>query len=249
MCFFIYCLLYADERTARFPSLHDSAPTLYNLDSNSYMYKSVATQFNAKWNIPSGRTPTIHLIWRVHVKPGVEKAYELYRQSVENNRECTTQLLPNGKPQTAGNEQRRWHGTSVDSACQVGYEAGNDNICDSASCAVCRIMENSYDIGRAAIGMMGAGIYFSSTSSKSNDYNRGSAKTVNNKKLKCMFLNKVVVGSTKKYGSFTVVKKSDLGTQFDSVCLDPQNCNLADEVVVFDSSACIPRYLVVYEPL
>jgi hypothetical protein len=111
---------------------------------------------------------------------------------------------------SAGNENRRWHGTRR--ACNLG-DKGHTQFCSSATCSLCSIIRNSFDLslfgkktgwGRYVPSVIrtspgsnqmitrrfGKGLYTSSTSSKSNDYSHNDCKS----HLKAILLNKVVVG-------------------------------------------------------
>ena len=67
-----------------------------------------------------------------------------------------------------GNENRRWHGTRR--RCNIG-DKGVTTFCAHSRCALCSIIKTSFDLSffKAATGWgkFGAGIYTSSTSSKS----------------------------------------------------------------------------------
>ncbi|CAG8481935.1 15687_t:CDS:2 [Cetraspora pellucida] len=96
--------------------------------------------------------------------------------------------------------------------------------------------------------IFGRGIYFSGTSSKSDDYNDGSLKDFYGVSYKVMILNKVVVGK----GHPLTVDNMTLTAPppgYDSVLGEPsQTGNLNyDEVVVYREEASIPQYLIVYK--
>ncbi|CAJ0745802.1 12511_t:CDS:2 [Entrophospora sp. SA101] len=94
----------------------------------------------------------------------------------------------------------------------------------------------------------GNGIYFSATSSKSDDYNFGSQKSFNGAKYKTMLLNKVVVGNGRQL-IFNNDKLNKPPHGYNSVLGEPNlmgNLNY-DEVVVYKEKACIPQYLIVYK--
>jgi hypothetical protein len=127
----------------------------------------------------------------------------------------------------------------------------SDTLCSDMTCAVCRIITEGYKLIYAKTTKFkyqrfGDGIYFSSTSSKSDDFNRGSLKYYNGVNYKVMFLNKVVVG---KALELTQENRTLTGPPInhDSVVGEPSALLYYDELVVYNESACIPQYLIVYE--
>ena len=71
------------------------------------------------------------------------------------------------KGKSAGNENRRWHGTRR--RCNIG-DKGFITPCTDYKCSLCSILKTSFDIkffkGATGWGRFGVGIYTSSTSSK-----------------------------------------------------------------------------------
>ncbi|RIB04892.1 hypothetical protein C2G38_645383 [Gigaspora rosea] len=140
---------------------------------------------------------------------------------------------------TAGNEQRRFHGTSV--SCRIG-ETGQ--LCSSNACAVCCIIKNGYKIFETTnFQRYGRGLYFSSISSKSDDY----VKNNSGLNYRVMFLNRVIVGKAYKCtNDYTGLLHPPQG--YDSVIGVPDsNGSLNyDEVVLYREDSCIPKYLIAY---
>jgi hypothetical protein len=148
---------------------------------------------------------------------------------------------------TKGNEQRRFHGTKM--KCLLGIKT--DSLCSDITCAVCGIITEGYKLVYAKTSKFkylkfGDGIYFSATSSKSDGFNRESLRYCNNAKYKVMFLNKVIAGRT-----FELTQENRELTgppaNYDSVVAEPGTNLYYDELIVYNESACIPQYLVVYE--
>ena len=50
---------------------------------------------------------------------------------------------------TAGNENRRWHGTLR--SCTLG-DPGNTQLCTQAACAQCSILRTSFDVAKLKCG-------------------------------------------------------------------------------------------------
>jgi len=145
-----------------------------------------------------------------------------------------------------GNENRRWHGTKR--RCNIG-DKGFTSFCTDSRCSLCCIIKTSFNLsffkGATGWGRFGAGIYTSSTSSKSNDYSKNEG---NASKWKALLLNKVVVGKGKKLtNDDTTLTQPPPG--YNSVLAEvvPGGSLNYDELVVYDNDAARPSYLVMYE--
>ena len=113
-----------------------------------------------------GSPPTIDTIWDVH-DPVLVQKHVAYASSIGN-------VPVHGSGKNPGNQQRRFHGTRL--ACSF-----NGTVCSDSSCAICSIMRNGFDLGRAgqAAGTrFGAGAYSSSTSSKAHSYTKANGGNV-----------------------------------------------------------------------
>ncbi|KAJ3483578.1 hypothetical protein NLI96_g6220 [Meripilus lineatus] len=94
-------------------------------------------------------------------------------------------------------------------------------------------------------GRFGAGIYTSSTSSKSDDYSTSPDPRTS---LKAMVLNKVVVGKGYKMTQDnTSLTAPPAG--FDSVLAEKGTRLNHDELVVYVNEAIRPSYLVIYDEI
>ncbi|CAG8478798.1 28710_t:CDS:10 [Dentiscutata erythropus] len=214
--------------------VRNNAPMILKLPEDNQKYKDVSNQFIQSWKHPEKDLPEIYSIWKIYCTETLSSQYRLYREKVEGKQLLSGKPFPKGNSQrlmSAGNEQRRFHGTKT--ACSIGI--GNSNhLCSNKSCSVCCIIRK--------------GIYFSATSSKSDDYNTASLTVLNNISYKVMLLNKVVVGKgyslTNDNG-----KLSSPPTGYDSILGEPSaNGSLNyDEIVVFKDEASIPQYLIVYK--
>jgi len=144
---------------------------------------------------------------------------------------------------SAGNENRRWHGTRRE--CNLG-DQGQTKFCSSPTCSLCCIIRTSYDLKlfgkNTGFGRFGRGIYTSSTSSKSNDY----AKNHCTSNLKAILLNKVVVGK-----GYKTVRDNRTLTRpppgYDSVLAETGGTLNYDELVVYRNEAIRPSYLIMYD--
>ncbi|KAF9790543.1 hypothetical protein BJ322DRAFT_999764 [Thelephora terrestris] len=213
------------------------APVIIEVPKDHENYKSVKKQFTRSWRHDT-TCPKVKRVYKIIVTEASLNQYQVYLDSVE----ARGDFLATGK--SRGNENRRWHGTKR--RCCIG-DKGTTKICTNSRCSLCRIIQNSFDITLSkkatGWGRFGAGIYTSSTSSKSNDYskNRGI-----NSNWKALLLNKVVVGNGKK-----VTKNKTSLTEppegYDSVVAVPGGSLNYDELVVYKNEAIRPSYLVMYK--
>jgi len=199
-------------------------------------FKSVANQFQVSWR-HSSTCPTVRRIYKVVLKQSFMAKYDAYRTSVENHGRFVA------KGRSAGNENRRWHGTNRE--CRLG-DYGNTTFCNSTSCSLCSILRNSYDTNRfgqkTGWGRFGAGIYTSSTSSKSNDYSNNITPST----MKAILLNKVVVGrGYQMYQDNTSLTAPPAG--FDSVIAQVGVSLNHDELIVYTNDAIRTSFLVLYD--
>ncbi|CAG8493993.1 3347_t:CDS:2, partial [Funneliformis mosseae] len=233
-----------------------NVPCLFKLPVNAEKYKDVLNQFKMAWRHPHKRVPQVHSIWKIYCNDILNNKYNTYKAEVERMHQLEGKPFPKGEGQrtmSVGNEQRRFHGTKM--KCQVGLQ--NNKICSDKQCSVCAIIREGYKLKyvgtgtiSAAFQRFGSGIYFSGTSSKSDDYNEGSLVNYLGVNYKVMLLNKIVVGK-----GYALTKDAMTLTSppvgFDSVLGEPStsgNLNY-DEVVVYKEEASIPQYLIVYETL
>ncbi|CAG8764310.1 4887_t:CDS:2 [Cetraspora pellucida] len=219
-----------------------SLPQLLLIKSKRFLfitnerYKSIENQFLSSWKHQNKLIPQIFKIFKIK-NGNLEDRYNIKRTLVERNRNLANKPF-NGRRMTAGNEQKRFHGTSV--VCKIG-ETGK--LCSSNKCAVCCIIKNGYKIFETNKNFQrfGKGLYFSSTSSKSDDY----IKNNSGSSYKVMLLNKVIVGNAYKLATnCTGLLHPPQG--YDSVIGIPGGNLNYDEVVLYHEDSCLPRYLIVY---
>lgn len=157
-----------------------------------------------------------------------------------------------------------FHGTQ--SLCDFGIDA-SASPCTQEGCALCNLCCLGFRTvfsaprggdGRQAFERFGRGIYFSSTSSKSDDYSaRGQRRALSGHRLRVMLLCDVAAG--KAYRTRTDVSNhaavlGTLGEGYDSILGQGKweahgegNLNY-DELVVYNQAQAIPTHLIVYEP-
>jgi len=202
-------------------------------------FRTISDQFETSWRHTTKKCPNVRRVYKIVNSPALVNSYDTYRAAIEKSGQFIT------KGRTAGNENRRWHGTRRE--CNVG-DKGCTVLCSSTNCPMCSIIQNSFDLGRwgtkTGWGRFGKGIYTSSTSSKSDDY----ASNDSNSKLKAILLNKVVVGN----GCKLMHDDSKLTAPpqgFDSVLAEAGGSLNYDELVVYRNEAIRPSFLVMYDDL
>ncbi|CAH1757966.1 8503_t:CDS:2 [Entrophospora sp. SA101] len=236
-------------------SIKKMAPCLLKLPSNGQKYKDITNQFTAAWKHPHKMVPEITAIWKIFCSEDLNSRYNVYRDEVENHHKLAGKFFPKGdgkRKMSPGNEQRRFHGTKT--TCNIGLTS-DGSVCEDPTCAVCSIIKGGYKLRfvgtgtiSAAFQRFGRGIYFSGTSSKSDDYNEGSLKYFQGSNYKVMILNKVVVGQGYQLTKDNM-KLVEPPPGFNSILGEPSktgNLNY-DEVVVYREEASIPQYLIVYK--
>ncbi|KAJ3011920.1 hypothetical protein HKX48_006566, partial [Thoreauomyces humboldtii] len=213
-------------------------PCLKLLDPKSSAYKSVADQFDSTWRHPMNikAKGNIYAVYKIQVRPDIMKRYDAYREKVEASGKFSGKK--NGtKVLTRGNEQRRFHGTSL--LCNLGMPNGTVQFCKNSGCSTCSIIQSSFDmrfygatsrvsssaecfgtsIGHSLHafrqGTLGRGIYTSATSSKSHDYTKTARPP-----YRAMLLNTVVCGKIKRMSS-TATHLTDAPSGFDAVVGEP----------------------------
>eukprot|EP01133_Synstelium_polycarpum_P011958 gene11958-13938_t len=193
---------------------------LQQINHNHKKYATIETQFQKSWKHP-GAKGVLQRIYIVVPSKAALASYESYKTKV-------------------GNEQRRWHGTK--SLCLIGADE-RAAPCTNPGCAVCNICRTSFSIFPGAKwNRFGDGVYFSATSSKSNDYIKSSIPNPN----KVMFLCRVALGNPKNEYTDQCHYKAPPPGYNSVVGLPGQGLNY-DEAVVYDTRACIPSYLIVFQ--
>ncbi|CAG8686563.1 768_t:CDS:2, partial [Scutellospora calospora] len=138
-----------------------------------------------------------------------------------------------------GNEHQLFHGTKAE-------------ICIKNTCAICCILKEGYKLNHANCGLFGKGIYFSSTSSKCDNFSSNLLENYEGVNYKVMLLNNVALGKIYRptENDFTLTNPPH---KYDSVIGDPKIVkNLKDlkhdEIIVYKEEASIPKFLIVYQP-
>ena len=192
------------------------------------------SQFTNAWR--SGNAPRVERVYEVRPSPILVESHKRYAKLV-------------------GNVRRRFHGTRA--ACSFGVDLGAAP-CDDSRCALCSILSTSFSIRHAGTGpnaarvafgaaaglRYGRGLYFSATSSKSNDYAAGSERILHGRRWRTLFVASVAAG--KAYCTYD--KELDLTKPpdgYDSVVGEVGPHLNYDELVVYDQDAALPSFLLV----
>lgn len=209
-------------------------------------YNNIKNQFLGKWK--KDGSPTLERIFEIKLADEIHENFDGYCEAVAKR---------DGRNGSA-NVLDRFHGTS--STCNVGVNVGQ-RPCSKAGCNVCGILNHGFQRKKAGTGQVGgwlrygSGVYCSGTSGKANDYAKGSAIDYNGKTFRTMFRVKAAAGRSYKdrVGSLTTLKEPPLdpakGGRFDSVMGETGKSGGAlnyDELVVYEDSAIIPAYFLVY---
>ena len=161
-------------------------------------------------------------------------------------------------------EVRRFHGTSLSAGCSFGI-ALQQPPCDNVDCALCRICSGGFQLSHVGSGAgarlggfqrYGNGLYFSGTSSKSNDYACNAVRGRREGTFRAMFMCKVLRGQRYSTPDSSMTQQEvdgRIGSGFTSVeglpgagpgTRDQLNY---DELVVYNDADCIPSYIIVYK--
>lgn len=194
-------------------------------------YDGLKEQFQKQWKKRESGVPVVQRIYKITNPPEVYSDFEAYAAKV-------------------GNVQRRFHGTSLDSKCTLGVHL-DKAPCNSSKCAICNICRVGFDMalsgGNTNFLRYGGGLYFSATSGKSNDY--AGKVAFGGKTYKAMFVCKVAAGKpfiTKKGDTSEFQHLGIPPVGYDSVVGEPGQALNYDELVVYNNSAAIPCYLIIY---
>ncbi|KAJ3739016.1 hypothetical protein DFH05DRAFT_708172 [Lentinula detonsa] len=240
----LMCLASAKQTNSHFCSkaCADAAemkgPMILEVPVGHVTFRDVTDQFKASWRHTGTKPPSVKRIYKIVSPQSSLASYNAYKSTVE----ARGQFVAAGR--SAGNENRRWHGTKRE--CCFGDGKGFMQFCGSQTCSLCCIVRTSFDLGlfgkKTGWGRFGKGIYTSSTSSKSNDYSTNECRSP----LKAILLNKVVVGKGCKMTQDNVALTSP-PQGYDSVLAEKGGSLNYDELVVYTNDAIRPSFLVMYE--
>eukprot|EP00698_Gefionella_okellyi_P022645 TRINITY_DN752_c0_g1_i1.p1 TRINITY_DN752_c0_g1~~TRINITY_DN752_c0_g1_i1.p1 ORF type:complete len:683 (+),score=104.00 TRINITY_DN752_c0_g1_i1:44-2050(+) len=225
-------------------SQQDPEPHVVVLKPSEKKFQDIKAQFEAKWTKTAYGHPSVVSIAQLQMASPIRQAYTTYRKSLIE-RQPAIKVFGAGGP---GNEQRRFHGTGI--KCQLGMP-GNNTLCSRTDCAVCGISRTNFRLSKAFAktgwGRFGRGLYFTSTSSKSHDYNKDSEIGLGANR-RCTIMVQVMIGRgcelTQDDQSLTVAPSG-----YDSVLgqVGGGGALNYDELVVYSEDHVIPKYLIIYD--
>jgi len=231
-----FCTQICSDRAER------KGPMLLEIPAGHDTFKDVAHQFKVSWR-HAATVPHVRRVYKIVSSPSSLAKYNAYRAAVEARGKFASQ-----SNMTAGNENRRWHGTRRE--CSLG-DPGITTFCHYSTCSLCSIIRTSFDLNlfgnrksgkKCGWGRFGRGIYTSSTSSKSNDYSQNTIQSP----LKATLLNKVIVGrGCKMTQNNTSLTSPPPG--YDSVLGEKGDTLNYDELVVYTNDAIRPSYLIMFD--
>ena len=245
------------------------------LTNKSAERASVVQQFREKWSKPEP-CPRVERVYSVRPTAALSERYERHAAAVGNQRRRGGEALEPACPSSGmcpAREpclalahrsltvplalRRRFHGTGSECDFAIDDSVGP---CASASCALCSILAKGFSLAHAGTGpnagranfgtaaglRYGRGLYFSSTSGKSNDYAGGSERVRRgSRRWRTLFLCQVAAGkafcTTATEHNFTRPPDGH-----DSVVGEPSPGGLNyDELVVYTEDAALPTFLIV----
>lgn len=200
---------------------------------------TVIEQFRHAWRKPTP-CPRVERVYAVRPSPQLTERHERYAAAV-------------------GNSRRRFHGTGAQ--CDFGID-DRCAPCASADCALCGILSRGFAlrtvgsgpnaaIGRASFGTAsglryGRGLYFSSTSGKSNDYAAGSERVRGRgRRWRTLFCARVAAGRAYCTDAAEIDLPDRPPDGFDSVVGEVGAHLNYDELVVYNEAAALPEFLLV----
>ena len=185
----------------------------------------VSQKFQCKWSSEKGLCPKIRKIFSV-INRGLRQRWESYKRTLNHQK-----------------VEEHYHGTKL--ACNIN---SNQGLCTSHKCGICGISRIGFDEQRFGTNIkfrrFGNGFYLAPNSSKCHDYTAGDITSG----CRAMLLCDVCPG--RKY----CLKKTSVnmdGPPKDQGygCIYGQageDLNF-DEIVLRDSEAILPRYIIVYQ--
>lgn len=205
-------------------------------------YNEILNQFNQKWLDKNKGNPNIKAILKITPPTTLSQKFENYKQKVIQKRP-NLKLFANA---SAGNTVRRFHGITL--ACSLHQTL---SVCSNSNCVVCSISQKGFLMSYTGycpslamkFGPGGDKLYFTAISSKANDYGKNTENFLG-KGMRCVFLCYVVAGQGHKR---LQDDKSPLPTNCDSVLGEVGGNLNYDEIIVYDESAAIPAYCIIYQ--
>ncbi|KAG8791803.1 hypothetical protein FRB91_003620 [Serendipita sp. 411] len=216
----------------------EMAPGIIEIPASHPKFTDIANQFQTAWFHTKPAFKPAKYIYFILIRAPSEASYAAYRAKVEQE----GNFLQKGRAE--GNENRRFYGTNRQ--CTLG-DPRETQLCSNYACGLCGIIRTSFDFkhykGKFRWGRFGRGLHTSTTSSSSEPY------TINRtlSPYKAMLMTKVVAGRGYKMTQDDTTRIAP-PVGYHSVLGGPYIGGLHgyDELVVYDSDAIRPAYLIVY---
>ena len=206
-------------------------------------YVEISEQFLNAWKHPNKHAPNqILAVLRIRPSQLISTNFYAYQNSV-TQRMQGVQLEEDAG---AANTLRRFHGTTL--ACHLH---STSSPCFSPHCRMCGIIREGFDLSLVGTGSkgnfsrFGSGAYFSSISSKSDDYSDLCEQYLG-KGVRAMLVASVVAGRCEKRDKND---NSPPREGFDSVYgqVSPNGNLNYDEIVIYNHHAILPSFIIVYK--
>lgn len=200
------------------------------VEPSSLEFKKVKEKFDNTWCNKKGRRPTVFTVLAI-VNPAIERAFDAYKNSLPSLYVCS---------------EMYFHGTRL--SCHIDE---CQTPCSSDECSVCSIAKCGFRqrcIRRDGFQRFGHGFYLAPNSSKSHDYSSKSGSYLN---YTAMLLCEVAPGN--KYflrRSLTSLRGPPQGYHSvygKSKFLFIKGDLNYDEIVIFESEAICPRYVLLFK--
>lgn len=225
--------------------------------SEERTWQIVAERFISEWKKPTIKMDKVHRIFKVYNTGRRRKEFEEYRRELKKEM-ANDQTYDEIRKRVLlhGNEQTRYHGTTV--KCRLGRPPGGGAegeadaggaaaLCTSTDCSLCRILQVGFKKSmckKDRFQRFGIGIYTSSVSSKSHDYVKCTSSDVKDN-YKVMIVCKVLVGRPHHY-TRNARELEGPPRGYHSVQGDPGEVLNYEELVVYDDRAILPAFIILY---
>jgi len=231
--------------------LKDADYTLEEMDRQDPRHACVVEQFQENWRHPAPfGLPRVERVLRIRNSPHVLERFEAKCAELKHRRGDEHVMV------------RCFHGTGASCDFGIAPNVNGSRVtpCQHADCAICNVCCTGFQSAKVRMlkkGRFGTGLYFSETSSKSNDYAERTERIIEGECFRAMLVCDVAAGKpygTKKGLPFWKHEKVEavLAKGYDSFRGMPGNHAVPgevlnyDELVVYDQEQVVPAFLVVY---
>ena len=204
---------------------------LKRLERDQNTYKEIAAHFKKEWvktTKDCPKPPEPAAIFAIQ-NTDLNKSFRQYGKQIREKVKST-------------NSDLFFHGTTLN--CSLLTE---EVCCDDVDCGVCGISKTGFEPARIGSNIprfqrFGKGIYLAPNSSKCHDYTQGTSEHGLRAQLLCL-----VAQGAKFELMQDHTKLSSPPKDFHSIHGKAGGSLNYDEIVVFDASAILPQYIVLYE--